>query len=140
MDCDIWREKHGLKSSLILLQHIFGAVKHCQGNSLTLGTMPGNIVDHFQNNHKRCHSCSRCQWDPNYEPSKVVIENPVAIKLLRGAIVNSIIYKYAVDFNLGKDTYFVESFNNILNVYQDKRIAFGTEQYNVRGYTALPSQ
>ena len=69
-----------------------------------------------------------------------MIENHVAIKLLRVAIVNSIIYKYAVDFNLGKDTYFVESFNNILNVYQDKRIAFGTEQYNVRGYTALPSQ
>ena len=58
----------------------------------------------------------------------------MAIKLLRGAIVNSIIYKHADDFNLGKDTYFVESFNNTLNVYQDKRIAFGSEQYNVRAF------
>ena len=114
--------------------HFYWAVKHCQGNSETLRTMLDDIVYHYQNNHKRCHSSSRCQRDPNYEPSKVVIENPVAIKLLRGAIVNSIIYKHADDFNLGKDTYFVESFNNTLNVYQDKRIAFGSEQYKVRAF------
>lgn len=61
-----------------------------------------------------------------------MIENPVAEKLLKGVIVNSIIYKYPDDFKLGRDTYFVESFNNTLNIYQDKRIAFGSEQYKVR--------
>ena len=114
--------------------HFYWAVKHCQSNSLNLRTMLDNIVDHYQNNHKRCHSSSRCQRDPNYESSKVVIENPMAIKLLRGAIVNSIIYKHADEFNLGIDTYFVESFNNTLNVYQDKTIAFGIEQYKVRSF------
>ena len=83
--------------------HFYWAVKHCQSNSLNLRTMLDNIVDHYQNNHKRCHSSSRCQRDPNYEPSKVVIENPVAIKLLRGAIVNSIIYKHADEFNYTKE-------------------------------------
>ena len=37
-------------------------------------------------------------------------------------------------FQFRKDTYFVESFNNTLNVYQDKRIAFRSEQYNVRAF------
>lgn len=114
--------------------HFYWAAKHCEGNSTTLRTLLDNIVDHYQNDHKRCHPSSRCKQDPNYEPSKVVLENPVAIKLLKSVIVNSTIYKYPDHFNLGRDTYFVESFNNTLNVYQDKRIAFGSEQYEVRAF------
>ena len=41
------------------------------------------------------------------------------------------------DFWLGKDTYYVESFNNVLNIYQDKRIAFGDKQYNARANLAV---
>lgn len=63
-----------------------------------------------------------------------MIENPVAEKLLKCVIINSIIYKYPEDFKLGRDTYFVESFNNTLNIYQDKRIAFSSEQYKVRAF------
>lgn len=56
----------------------------------------------------------------------------MAVKLLRGVIVNSIIYKYPEDFKLERDTYFVESFNKTLNIYQDKRTAVGSEQYKVQ--------
>lgn len=45
------------------------------------------------------------------------------------SFLTPIIYKYPDEFKLGRDTYFVESFNNTLNIYQDKRIAFGSEQY-----------
>jgi HKD family nuclease len=63
-----------------------------------------------------------------------VLENPVALKLLQNVIVNSVIYKNPDHYNLGRDTYFVESFNNTMNIYQDKRIVFGSEQYKVRAF------
>lgn len=44
-------------------------------------------------NHKQCHSKSRCRKDPNYEPSTIVVQNPVAGKFLRNVIINSMIYK-----------------------------------------------
>jgi hypothetical protein len=93
-------------------------------------------VDHYKNNHKQCHPTFRCQKDQNYKPSKVEIENPVAIKLLKGVIVNSVIYMYLDQFHLGRDTYLIESFNNTLNIYQEK-ISFGIEQYKVRAFLVL---
>lgn len=109
--------------------HFYLAIKHCEGDGNTLRAMLDSIVEHYKNDHKRCDPSSRCRVDPNYEPSRVVIENHVAEILLRGIILNSIIYNYPDEFKLGRDTYFVESFNNTLKIYQDKRIAFGSEQY-----------
>ena len=63
---------------------------------------------------------------------RVVIDNPKTEFALRNAIRNSSIYKFPEDFKLGRDTFFVESFNNTLNIYEDKRIAFGSDQYQVR--------
>lgn len=40
-------------------------------------------------------------------------------KVLRIVVINSLIY-------------YVESFNNTLNIYKDKRVAFGSDQYKVR--------
>lgn len=58
----------------------------------------------------------------------------MAEKLLRNVIIISLIYKYPEDFKLGRDTYYVESFNNTLNIYEDKKIAFGSDQYKVRHF------
>ena len=44
----------------------------------------------------------------------------------------SIVYKYADYFRCGKDTYHTESFNNTVNMFQDKRIAFGDMQYSLK--------
>jgi hypothetical protein len=41
------------------------------------------------------------------------------------AILSSNIYKHPEDYIYGRDTFYVESFNNVINVYQNKRIAFG---------------
>lgn len=51
-------------------------------------------------NHKQCHSESRCKKDLNYE----------------------LIYKYPEYLQLGRDTYFVESFNNTLKINEDKGV------------------
>lgn len=86
-------------------------------------SMLENCVELYKGNHKQCHSESRCKKDPNYESFNIVIQNPVAEKLIN-IITNSLIDKYLEDFKLGHDTYYVESCNNTLNIYEDKRIAF----------------
>lgn len=96
-----------------------------------------NIVEHYKNNHQACHGSSRCKKDPNYEISRKVITDPRAEKLLLGVIKNSVIFKHPHDYRLCKDTFYVESFNNVVNVYQDKRISFSDAQYNARTNLAV---
>ena len=57
--------------------------------------------------------------------------------LLRKAIETSDLYKHAEDYVLAMDTYYVESFNNVLNIFQDKRIAFDEDQYKMRSQLAV---
>ncbi|CAC5400511.1 MRC [Mytilus coruscus] len=71
-----------------------------------------NIVDHYKKIHTGCRESSRCRKDTNYEPSRIVISDPVAEKLLVNAILGSNVYKYANDYTLGRDTFYVESFDN----------------------------
>ena len=66
-----------------------------------------------------------------------MITDPVAEQMLRKVITQSTIYKNAVDFVLGKDSYRVESFNNVMNIWHDKRISFGDDQYLARSHIAV---
>jgi len=72
-----------------------------------------------------------------YEPSKKVIGDLKAENLLRTSLTSSVIYKEAEDFAYGKDTYYVESFNNVLNMYEDKRISFSSKEYGKGAYLAV---
>ena len=42
------------------------------------------------------------------------------------------VYKNAEDYKYCSDTHYVESFNNFLLQYHDKRIVFGQDTYNLR--------
>lgn len=134
--------------------HIYWAIQNCDKDERKLQKLLLNVVDHYKNIHHDCHENSRCKKDPKYEPSRIVITSPVAEKLLVNVILNSTIYKHAKDYILGRDTFYVESFNNVTNIYQNKRIAFGDRQYNARanlsvlhwnenvdrGYTSISTQ
>ena len=96
-----------------------------------------NITEHFQNKHENCSVQSRCKTDPDYEPSKLVLRNPVAIDLLRKAIQQTDVYKFPQNFVLAMDTYYVESFNYVLNIFLDKRIHFGSSTYKLRTNLAV---
>ncbi len=52
-------------------------------------------------------------------------------------LVRSTLYKNADDFCLGRDTFHTESFNNAMNIFQDKRFAFGDTQYLLRANLAI---
>lgn len=117
--------------------HIHWAVRNCDGNVQKVKSSLLNIVDHYKNNHSNCDETSRCKKDPNYEPSRIVISSSCAEKLLLGVIMKSNIYRYPEDYILCRETAYVESFNNVINIYQDKRIAFGDLQYNTRSHLAV---
>ncbi len=117
--------------------HFHYAIRNCNGDSDKLKSSLLNVIEHYKNNHSDCSSSSRCKKDPNYEPSRIVLTSQKAIALLKRAVENTVIYKYPNDFNLGKDTFYVESFNNVMNVFQDKRIAFSDSIYNMRSQLAV---
>ncbi|VDI45471.1 Hypothetical predicted protein [Mytilus galloprovincialis] len=87
--------------------------------------------------HSSCDPSSQCRSDEKCEPKRIAVTDPVAEKLLLGILLNSTIFKYPQDYVLGKDTFYVESFNNVINIYQDRRIAFGDKQYNARSNLAV---
>ena len=117
--------------------HVHWCIRNCDNEKDKLRSSLLNIVDHYKNIHTSCHENSRCRKDKNYEPSRIVITKPLAEKLLVNAILSSNIYKHPEDYIYGRDTFYVESFNNVINVYQNKRIAFGDEQYNTRNNLAV---
>jgi hypothetical protein len=60
---------------------------------------------------------TQCQ-DKNYEPSRIVSTDPVAEQLLVKVILKSNIFRYPQDYILGRDTFYVESFNNVFSKFR----------------------
>ncbi len=87
--------------------------------------------------HTNCHPSSRCQYDTNYEPSRIVITQKKAEDLLRGAIKKSMLYRFAEYYVLGRDTAHVESFNNTMNMFHDKHIYYSDLEYCMRSHIAV---
>ena len=131
----IWH--HQLDDKLLpIATHAHYAARRAAGNGQALQKDPDSIVEHYKNNHKHCHPTSRCKTDPKYEPSRKTITDPKAESLLRKAIHDCMIYKQADSFSYGRDTHYVESFN-VLNIFQDKRISFSSEEYKRRSQLAV---
>ncbi len=90
-----------------------------------------NIIDHYKGSHTKCSLLSRCLVDHPYIPSKVAITSEVAVASLRTYLQKTAIYKDAESYRYCMDTHYVESFNNALLQYHDKRIVFGDLTYKV---------
>ena len=118
--------------------HAHWIMRHCGGNPEDLRSSLLKTVDHYKNIHTKCHPTSRCKTDSNYEPSRIVSMDPAAANLLQDVIITkSVLYTHAEDYALAKDTFIVESFNNTMNIFHDKRVAFGEEQYLSRSHLAV---
>ena len=68
-----------------------------------------------------------------------MITNAKTEELLTSVIRHSVLYKPARDFVLGKESHLVESFNNVMKVFQDNRISYrnGNPQYLARSQIAV---
>ena len=117
--------------------HVYWSMKNCEQDPEKLKLNILNITQHFQNNHQYCHETSRCKTDKNYIPSKTKNCDPKAEALLGQALMNTQIYKSPRDYIYCMDTYYVESFNNALLQYHDKRINFSREVYQLRRNLAV---
>jgi hypothetical protein len=71
---------------------------------------------------------SRCHTDKNHELSRLAITNKNAEELLKTVIQKSTVYSNPQNYVHARDTYF----NNVMNVFQDKRILFGDRQYKLK--------
>ena len=118
--------------------HVNYAMRNCNGDVQTLRASLDNVVKHYMNIHTNCSKTSRCQKDSNYMPSRILLTDSVAIRLLTDVIKACDVYKHAENYVHHMDTFFVESFNNTINMFQDKRIgAFGDIQYAMRSNLAV---
>ena len=117
--------------------HCYYAMKNCGKSSQKLKQLLENIVEHYKNNHENCFENSRCRTDDNYIPSKTILKDSDAERILLNAIRGLQIYKNAGDYIYCMDTHYVESFNNASLTYHDKRIAFGHKEYQRRTNMAI---
>ena len=117
--------------------HIHYAIRNCNGDPEKLKSSILNTVKHYKNIHTECFPESRCRCEQEYRPSKTLIRSTVAEKLFEDALKRTVVYKNPHDFVHALDTFHVESFNNVLNMFHDKRIAFGEKEYLRRSMTAV---
>ena len=120
-----------------VLTHARHVMRNCDNDADILRNKLLVCVDHYQNRHGQCSTSSRCQNDAKYEPSCVVLTAPKAVTLLKDTLTKSLLFKKAESYYLAKDTYYVESFNNVMNIFQDKRIVFSDMQYDLRSELAV---
>lgn len=131
-----WHEQLSDKVEPVLT-HVRHCMRNCNGSGDVLREKILACLLHYQNNHVECSETARCRTQQNYEPSCIVITQSRALALLEGALKKSAIYAKAGNYCLARDTYYVESFNNVMNVFQDKRIVFSDAQYNMRSHLAV---
>ncbi len=70
--------------------------------------------------------------DQNDEPSRIQITDPKAEKVLTSVLNKSVFIRSHQYYVHGKNTFYVESFNNTMNSFHYKRTAYGTKQYQYR--------
>jgi hypothetical protein len=127
----VWHEELSDKAAAIKT-HVFHSKKNCNNDANILRKNILNFIDHYQGDHEDCIQTSRCKTDSNYECSKFIIKSEKAISILTNFLKSLPAYKEAEKYRFCMDTHYVESFNNALLQYVDKRICFGIDSYKMR--------
>ncbi|CAN7979092.1 unnamed protein product [Ixodes persulcatus] len=120
----------------LVRNHAYFAMATCEGSATKLRTTLLNCVDHFCGRHENCVEDSPCKTT-GHVPSALLIKDPVAEKLLSSFLRSTTIFKNAEDYIQAKDTHYVESFNNAMLIYLDKRIHYFDNSYNLRQSLAV---
>ena len=117
-----------------LKTHCLWSMKYSNGNPQKLRSNLLNFVNHYKGKHENCFDTSRCKVEAeNYVCTKTAITCPEAEEILTNHIKGLKAYKNAEEYSNCKDTHYVESFNNALLQYQDKRIGtFSYDSYRMR--------
>ena len=114
-----------------LRNHLYYAIDNCNEDEHVLRDTIDLCILHFQDIHDRCTDDSACK-EAGYVPDFTVVREPVAIRLLTEFLHSLTLYKNAKDYVYSKDTYYVESFNNSVLIYLQKRIHYKDLMYRLR--------
>ena len=117
--------------------HIYWSMKYCNCNEETLRKNILNIIQHYKGIHNECFPTSRCKTDVQYIPIKMQIVSEAAEKSLEDFLKSLEMYKKPGLFKYCDDSHWVETFNNALLQYHDKRIVFRKSQYDLRTNLAI---
>jgi hypothetical protein len=117
--------------------HTHWALRQCQENSKKLQEFIDNIIPHYKNCHDKCHSESRCKQNQKYEPYRIVLTSKFPKQLLENALKELVIYKHPEDYILWKDTFYVDSFNNVMNIFTTKKNVSVDDQVKMRSNLAV---
>ena len=112
--------------------HVYFTMKNCNHDPERLRSGLLNIVEHYKNNHSHCSPTSRCKTNVNYISSKLPLTDVKAEAALFAFMKRLRVYKQAERYCHCMDTHYVESFNNAVLQYVDKRISFGEDSYKLR--------
>ena len=85
--------------------HIYWTMKNCAQNPDKLRENILNIINHYKDDHTKCHETSRCKTDTDYEMSKVKIDDPKAEQILERGLKRIQVYKTAEDYIYCMDTF-----------------------------------
>ncbi len=113
-----------------LRTHTYYALQNCAEFEGTVGEkaeiLRRNLLlplKHYKNNHSECFETARCRTDPNYQPSRVMLDEK-ASELLETFLKHSNLYTKAEMYVYNMDTFHLESLFNTLNIWRDKRISY----------------
>ncbi|XP_040066013.1 uncharacterized protein LOC115320344 [Ixodes scapularis] len=116
--------------------HAYYAMAACEGNPTKLRDIFINCVNHFEGKHEKCSEESICK-ENGHVPTTLLVKDPLASELLTKFLKSTTIYKNAEDYVKSKDTFYVESFNNTMLIYLQKRIHYQDRSYKLRQSLAL---
>uniref|UniRef100_A0A090X9T5 Uncharacterized protein n=1 Tax=Ixodes ricinus TaxID=34613 RepID=A0A090X9T5_IXORI len=108
----------------------------CEGDASKLRNTLLNCVNHFCGKHEKCSVESPCK-EHGHVPTTLLIKDPVALELLSTFLRTTTVFKNAEDYVKSKDTFYIESFNNSMLIYLDKRVHYQDKSYNLRQSLAL---
>ena len=109
--------------------HFYWCCNFCDGDPEVLKKSLVCIASHLMDDHSDCSPNSDCNL-PEYE-----IESPISIEssqFLRKIIEESSLYKKPQEFALNQNTSNVESFNNSVLAFLDKRVRIQEDSYTLR--------
>jgi hypothetical protein len=117
--------------------HSYYCMRYCGGDPQRLRALLDNVVEHYQNRHQYCIPTSRCKIDNPYVPSRLLLTENKAIELLQKTIRGLFMYKHPEKYTACMDTHYVESFNNVVLVYTDKRVHLRNLMYTAKIHLAI---
>ena len=111
--------------------HVYWAMKNCNGDAAQLLRSLDSIVDHYMQNPANCHPTSRCKQN-NYVPSRDIIMDPIAERLLRNCIRSLYIYQHPEKYTHCRDTHYIESYHITILIHVDKRLHYHSLMYDIK--------